>query len=227
MPQRRGAGRAHRHPEGQRPPGRVFSRGKTFFTQLERKGHADLPIAPGRYLFTVSAGGGFLAPDAQVRLTVAAGPATQHRVDITPLFDPPRAAGIAPICTTTRNQAEAVTPPADLARSQLAAGLDLLFVSDHDSTVNLPVLQQIASARACRSSGDRTVAVLGPLNAYPLTAGARLAIDTSTATIDMILKEARRNGATVVQVNHPFNPYVTSPASRPPWHPAASIRGLT
>src|SRR5205807_5888442 len=45
------------------------------------------------------------------------------------------------------DQAEAVTPPAQLARSQLAAGLDLLFVSDHDSTVNLAVLQQIAGAR--------------------------------------------------------------------------------
>jgi len=47
----------------------------------------------------------------------------------------------------------------------------------------------------------------GHFNAYPLTPGAQLAIDTSTATIDMILKEARRAGATVVQVNHPFNPY--------------------
>jgi len=43
----------------------------------------------------------------------------------------------------------------------------------------------------------------------------------------MILKEARRNGATVVQVNHPFNPYGYFASSRPAWHPAASIRGLT
>jgi len=193
--------------EGQRPLVE-FLGGKTFFTQLERKGHADLPIAPGRYLFTVSAGGGFLAPDAQVRLTVAAGPATQHRVDITPLFDPPSRGWYCADLHHHADQAEAVTPPADLARSQLAAGLDLLFVSDHDSTVNLPVLQQIASARGVSFiPGIELSPSWGHFNAYPLTAGARLAIDTSTATIDMILKEARRNGATVVQVNHPFNPY--------------------
>ena len=193
--------------EGQRPLVE-FLGGKTFFTQLERKGHADLPIAPGRYLFTVSAGGGFLAPDTQVALTVAAGPATQHRVDITPLFDPPSRGWYCADLHHHADQAEAVTPPADLARSQLAAGLDLLFVSDHDSTVNLPVLQQIASARGVSFiPGIELSPSWGHFNAYPLTAGARLAIDTSTATIDMILKEARRNGATVVQVNHPFNPY--------------------
>ena len=193
--------------EGQRPLVE-FLGGKTFFTQLERKGHADLPIAPGQYLFTVSAGGGFLAPDAQVRLTVAAGPATQHRVDITPLFDPPSRGWYCADLHHHADQAEAVTPPADLARSQLAAGLDLLFVSDHDSTVNLPVLQQIASARGVSFiPGIELSPSWGHFNAYPLTAGARLAIDTSTAAIDMILKEARRNGATVVQVNHPFNPY--------------------
>ena len=193
--------------EGQRPLVE-FLGGKTFFTQLERKGHAELPIAPGRYVFTVSAGGGFLAADAQVRLTVAAGPATQHRVAITPLFDPPSRGWYCADLHHHADQAEAVTPPADLARSQLAAGLDLLFVSDHDSTVNLPVLQQIASARGVSFiPGIELSPSWGHFNAYPLSPGARLAIDTSTATIDMILKEARRNGATVVQVNHPFNPY--------------------
>jgi hypothetical protein len=37
--------------------------------------------------------------------------------------------------------------------------------------------------------------------------GRKLAIDTGTASIDEILAEARRQGATVVQVNHPFIPY--------------------
>ena len=43
------------------------------------------------------------------------------------------------------DQAEAVTPPADLARSQLAAGLNVLFVSDHDSTANHAALLEIAA----------------------------------------------------------------------------------
>ena len=193
--------------EGQKPLVE-FLGGKTFFTQLERKGHAGAPIAPGAYLFTVSSGGGFLAPDTQVRLTVAAGQVAQRTVAITPLFDPPSRGWYSADLHHHADQAEAVTPPADLARSQLAAGLDLLFVSDHDSTVNHAVLQQIASARGVAFiPGIELSPSWGHFNAYPLTPGAQLAIDTSTATIDMILKEARRAGATVVQVNHPFNPY--------------------
>jgi hypothetical protein len=193
--------------EGQKPLVE-FLGGKTFFTQLERKGHAGVPIAPGRYLFTVSAGAGFLAPDAQVRLAVAAGRVGQCRVAITPLFAPPSRGWYSADLHHHADQAEAVTPPADLARSQLAAGLDLLFVGDHDSTVNLAVLQQIASARGVPFiPGIELSPSWGHFNAYPLTPGARLAIDTSTATIDMILKEARHAGATIVQVNHPFNPY--------------------
>jgi len=48
---------------------------------------------------------------------------------------------------------------------------------------------------------------VGHFNAYPLVLGRKLAIDTGTATIDEIIKEGRRQGATVVQVNHPFIPY--------------------
>ena len=156
----------------------------------------------------MSAGGGFLAPDAQVRLAVAAGQVRQRRVAITPLFDPPSRGWYSADLHHHADQAEAVTPPADLARSQLAAGLDLLFVSDHDSTVNLAVLQQIASARGVAFiPGIELSPSWGHFNAYPLTPGAQLAIDTSTAAIDVVLKEARRLGATVVQVNHPFNPY--------------------
>ena len=43
--------------EGQKPVVEFLGR-KIFFTELDRKGRADLPIAPGRYLFTVSSGGG-------------------------------------------------------------------------------------------------------------------------------------------------------------------------
>jgi hypothetical protein len=193
--------------EGQKPLVE-FLGGKTFFTELEHRGHVGVRIAPGRYLFTVSSGGGFLAADAQVRLAVAAGKSRESRVAITPLFDPPSRGWYSADLHHHADQAEAVTPPGDLARSQLAAGLNVLFVSDHDSTVNHAVLQQIASARGVAFiPGIELSPSWGHFNAYPLTPGAQLAIDTSTATIDMILKEARRAGATVVQVNHPFNPF--------------------
>ena len=46
--------------EGDKPLVEFLGR-KTFFTELERKGHVTVPIAPGKYRFAVSAGAGFLA----------------------------------------------------------------------------------------------------------------------------------------------------------------------
>jgi hypothetical protein len=193
--------------EGQKPLVEFLGR-KTFFTDLDRKGRLDVPIAPGNYLFTVSAGGGFLAERQQVTLAVVAGQAQTVNVAVTPLFDPAARHWYSADLHHHADQAEAVTPPADLARSQLAAGLDLLFVSDHDSTMNHGALQAIADRRGMAFIPSIELSPSwGHFNAYPLLPGQKLKIDTGTATIDEILKESRRLGATVVQVNHPFIPY--------------------
>jgi hypothetical protein len=193
--------------EGQKPLVGFLGR-STFFTQLDRKGQLEAPIAPGKYVFTVSAGGGFLAQKQQVALTVSPGKTQAAAVAVTPLFDPSARHWFSADLHHHADQAEAVTPPADLARSQLAAGLNLLFVSDHDSTVNHGVLQAIAEQRGMAFiPGIELSASWGHFNAYPLVLNQKLTIDTATATIDEILQEARRQGAIVVQVNHPFIAY--------------------
>jgi hypothetical protein len=193
--------------EGQKPLVEFLGR-KTFFTELERKGWLDAPIAPGDYLFTVSAGGGLLAKRQTVHLVVVPGQVRTANIAVTPLFDPPARQWYSADLHHHADQAEAVTPPADLARSQLAAGLDLLFVSDHDSIVNQGALQAIAERRGMAFiAGIELSASWGHFNAYPLLPGQDLKIDTGTATIDEIIQEGRRLGATVLQVNHPFIPY--------------------
>ena len=180
----------------------------TFFTSLERKGHLAEPIAPGSYRFAVSAGGGFLAQDAAAELRVLPGEVSRARVSITRLFDPRARGWYAADLHHHADQAEAVTPPRELARSQLAAGLDVLFVSDHDSTDNIPALQDIARTRGVAFvPGIELSPSWGHFNAYPIAAGAKLAIDTSTARVGEVFAEARREGALAVQVNHPFIPY--------------------
>jgi len=193
--------------EGQKPLVEFLGR-STFFTELDRKGQLDAPIAPGKYLLTVSAGGDFLTQKQQVALTVSPGKAQAAAVAVTTLFDPPSRHWYSADLHHHADQAEAVTPPADLARSQLAAGLNLLFVSDHDSTVNHGVLQAIAAQRGMAFiPGIELSASWGHFNAYPLLLNQKLAIDTATATIDEILQEGRRQGAIVMQVNHPFIAY--------------------
>ena len=120
--------------EGQKPLVEFLGR-KTFFTELNRKGRVDVAIAPGDYVFSVSSGGGFLAQRPSLALNVAPGQSKKANVPVTRLFDPPARQWYSADLHHHADQAEAVTPPPDLARSQLAAGLDLLFVSDHDSTV--------------------------------------------------------------------------------------------
>jgi len=193
--------------EGQKPFVEFLGR-TTLFTELERKGHLEAPIAPGKYLFTISAGGGFLAQRRTAAVTIAPGQVQTSAVAVTPLFDPPSRQWYSADLHHHADQAEAVTPPADLARSQLAAGLDLLFVSDHDSGANHGILQAIADRRGVPFiPGMELSASWGHFNAYPLSPKGTLAIDTATATIDDIIQEGRRQGAIVVQVNHPFIPY--------------------
>ena len=193
--------------QGQRPLVEFLGR-KKFFTELDRKGLADITIAPGDYRFRVSHGGAFLAPSREVALTVDSRADLEEKVSLTLLFDPPARGWYAADLHHHADQAEAVTPPADLARSQLAAGLDLLFVSDHDSTVNHRALQAIAARRGIPFIPSVELsASWGHFNAYPLTLGEKLAIDTGTASVSELFREARRLGAIVIQVNHPFIPY--------------------
>jgi Carboxypeptidase regulatory-like domain len=193
--------------EGDRPFPEFLGRA-TVFTELSHRGHAELSLAPGDYVFRVSSGGGFLAADSEARVHVEAGKVGKTRVTVTRLFDPRGSGWYAADLHHHADQAEAVTPPEELARSQLAAGLDVLFVSDHDSNANHAALRAIAAARAVPFiAGIELSPSWGHFNAYPITPGATPAIDTSTASVDAILREARREGASVVQVNHPFVSY--------------------
>ena len=192
---------------GQQPLVEFLGR-KVFFTELAPRGHLDLLIAPGPYTFKISAGGGFTTAAQDVSLNVEPGRTQVAHIALTRQLDPAARGWYGADLHHHADQAEAVTPPADLARSQLAAGLDLLFVSDHDSLANLPPLRQIAARRGVPFiPGIELSPSWGHFNAYPIDVDKKLAIDTGTASVDAIFAEARRLGATIVQVNHPLIPY--------------------
>ena len=192
---------------GQKPLVEFLGR-KTFFTELDSKGIATLNLAPGSYVFSVVSGGGFLTPGRELKLLVRPGKTLMRNIGLTPRFNPAAQGWYSADLHHHADQAEAVTPPPDLARSQLAAGLDVLFVSDHDSTVNHSALQRIANRRGMPFLASMEISPSwGHFNAYPLRHGLKLAIDPSVANIDAVLAEASRQGAIVIQSNHPFIPY--------------------
>jgi hypothetical protein len=181
----------------------------TFFTELDRKGYLQVPMAPGRYDLQVTSGGVFLGPAATLTLDLEPGQHVHAPVALARVFDPPASGWYSADLHHHADQAEGVTPPDFLARSQLAAGLDVLFVSDHDSTVNHAYLQQVADRRGLPFIASMEISPSwGHFNGWPLRPqGQKLALDTSTASVDEVLAEARRQGAIVVQVNHPFISY--------------------
>ncbi len=193
---------------GQKPLVEYLGR-STFFTELDRKGRCEVEMAPGQYRFEVTSGGVFFGPSRMLDLTVRPGAPVDAKVQLARLFDPRTSGWYGADLHHHADQAEGVTPPDDLARSQLAAGLDFLFVSDHDSTANHAKLQAIADRRGVPFIASMEISPSwGHFNAWPLSPqGQALAIDTSTATIDQVLGEARRQGAIVVQSNHPYIPY--------------------
>lgn len=194
--------------QGQKPLVEYLGR-STFFTELDRLGHYDVEMAPGQYSFKVTSGGVFFGPSQMLDLTVKPGTPVEAQVQLARLFDPRTSGWYGADLHHHADQAEGVTPAEHLARSQLAAGLDFLFVSDHDSTANHAKLQAIADRRGVPFIASMEISPSwGHFNAWPLSPqGQKLAIDTSTATIHQVLAEARRQGAIVVQSNHPFIPY--------------------
>ena len=181
-------------------------------------------MAPGRYTFSVSSGGGFFGPGQDVTLDVRSGQRLSRASGAQRLFEPQATGWYAADLHHHADQAEGVTPPEFLARSQFAAGLDLLFVSDHDSTANHATLQQIATTRGMPFIPSMELSPSwGHFNAWPLQPGQALAIDTGTATH----RPGARRGATPGRDRRAVattrsSPTATSRACAPDWCRAAS-----
>jgi hypothetical protein len=192
--------------QGQKPVVEYLGK-HAFFTDLSPRGRADITLPPGAYVFSVGSGAGFTARPVTVSAAVSAGESRALDVAIDRRFDPARAGWYAADMHHHSDQEDGVTPPADVARSQLAAGLDLLFLSDHDTAVNHGALQAIADARGMPFIASMELSPSwGHFNAYPLHLGAPMGLEMNTASIQEVFGEARRLGAEAIQVNHPYDP---------------------
>jgi len=192
--------------EGQKPVVEYLGK-HTFFTELAPKGQTQVSLAPGAYVFSVGAGAGFTALPVTVSTTVSPGKTQTVSVAIDRQFNPEGAGWYSADMHHHSDQEDGVTPPADVARSELASGLDLLFLSDHDTTVNHRALQAIADARGMPFIPSMELSPSwGHFNAYPLNLGEPMKLEMNTATVQDVFKEAHRLGATIIQVNHPYDP---------------------
>ncbi|GAC34675.1 CehA/McbA family metallohydrolase [Paraglaciecola polaris] len=185
-----------------------FLGARTFFTELDRTGQATFPLAPGEYQLNISAGSGFNAQPELINTTVRANKSTDIASAITISTYPTQHGWYAGDLHHHANVLEGSTPPEYLVRSQLAAGLNVLFVSDHDSTKNNAETQALADKRGVPFIPSIEVSPSwGHFNAFPIDAGAQLSVDPGVDDIHSIIKDVRRMGATVIASNHPYIPY--------------------
>lgn len=192
--------------KGQKPVVEYLGK-HTFFTGLAPKGRARITLAPGSYVLSIGSGAGFLAQPRNIPVTIVPGKAQSLQVAIERLFDPEKAGWYSADMHHHSDQEDGVTPPQDVARSELAAGLDALFLSDHDTTVNDGIMQAIARKRGVPFIPSIELSPSwGHFNAYPVRPGAPMTLDMSKASVQEVFREAHRLGAKLIEVNHPYDP---------------------
>lgn len=185
-----------------------FLGARTFFTELDSKGQATFPLAPGEYQLNISAGGGFNAKPELMNTKVKANETTNITSAITISTYSTQHGWYAGDLHHHANVLEGSTSPEYLVRSQLAAGLNVLFVSDHDSTKNNAEIQALADKRGVPFVPSIEVSPSwGHFNAFPIDSGAQLSVDPGVDDIHTLIKDMRRMGATVIASNHPYIPY--------------------
>jgi hypothetical protein len=190
--------------KGQKPLIGYFGK-TTFFTELDPAGWLKLPLAPGAYTFKLSAAEGFTSKPVRLEVTVQPGSRQTLTAEISVLAQPAAKGWYSGDMHHHSDVLDGFTEPAFVMRSELAAGLDVTLLSDHDSVVNNPEMQRLATIRGVPFiAGTEISPSWAHFNAYPLDDGKDLDIDPGDSTVQEIFKAARRLGADVVQLNHPY-----------------------
>ena len=162
----------------------------------------------GGTIITVSAGGGFTAPVQILSARVEPGAATQLSTEIPVLLHPPDANWYAIDLHHHSDVLDGFTAPEYVLRSELAAGLDFSSLSDHNAVINNAEMKRLSAQRSIPFlSGTELSPSWAHFNAYPVPADASIDLDISTATVQEIFALARRLGAKLVQLNHPYSAY--------------------
>jgi len=167
-------------------------------------GVASLTLPEGTYTLSAGYGVPFLAPAVRRELSVVSG--EPHSIVMEQESNKwPAEAGL--YCADLHHHSNLVdgrTDPADVAAAQVAAGLDFLFLSDHDTTDN-HVAMELEARKFSRPfiPSVEVSAPWGHFNVFPWPSGKAWSLNRADRSPGDIFDEARSNGA-MVQVNHPF-----------------------
>ncbi|WP_161635175.1 CehA/McbA family metallohydrolase [Desulfovermiculus halophilus] len=178
------------------------------FTDLKAKGQADLTVPPGDYLFAVSHGGDFLCLPREVQLRLEADDGRRLDVCLDLQVRPAEQGWFGADMHHHGDVLDGVTSPEFVLRSQLACGLDVALLSDHDSTEKNGIMAELAAERRVPFIPAMEISpAWGHFNIYPVGPEVTLGLSPGTSTAADIFSHARELGAEVVVVNHPYSTY--------------------
>lgn len=181
---------------------------KTFFTDLLKKGQAMVQVAPGQYEFSVSAGGGFTAPLSRLKVTVEHARTVHVNSEVSVQVLPSQQYWFAVDLHHHSDVLDGFTAPEYVLSSELAAGMNFSFLSDHDSMANNAEMKRLSATRSIPFlPGTELSPSWAHFNAYPIEDNSSIKIDVGSATVQEIFSEARRLGAELLHVNHPYGDY--------------------
>ncbi|MCX4026407.1 CehA/McbA family metallohydrolase [Endozoicomonas sp. SM1973] len=193
--------------EGDKPLIKYFGK-KTFFTNLHPTGQAKITIAPGKYKLKVAHAEGFLAKAKYYDISIKPESSQNLVAAISPQANPNASHWYSADLHHHSDVLDGFTPPEYVLRSQLAAGLDLSFLSDHDTAKNHYKMADLSRSRNVPFIPSMEISPSwGHFNAYPLQLGKPLTIDPGTASAKEVLTAAIELGASAIQANHPMIAY--------------------
>lgn len=181
-----------------------------FYNGVDTPGVVRLQLNPGSYTLIVDRGAGFTRGPEIREITVRPGEKSEVRVEFAPGFSPSQAWGYycADLHAHSNASGDATTPPDELVAVQLAADLDIGFLSDHNT-----------------GNGHAPFAAAAVRRGFPVILGIEISsfrwhwnafpVDAYTPTMDALVwmgigspsatfAEARAHGAQFIQVNHPY-----------------------
>ncbi|MFW6054432.1 MAG: CehA/McbA family metallohydrolase [Thermodesulfobacteriota bacterium] len=191
-----------------RKPALGFLGQSTFFTDLDPAGRAEFSIAPGAYTFKIAHGEGFLAPAEYIEILAQPGQEVTIPVELFRITDPGTRGWFGVDLHHHTDVLDGATGPEEAVRSQLAAGLDITFVSDHDSTANNKRIAEISAQRQVMFLPAMEISrSWGHFNIYPLLIDPRKETKPVSGEAREIFRTSRRMGAAIITANHPYSTY--------------------
>jgi hypothetical protein len=186
------------------------------YTDVHTPGRAQFQLSPGEYQLRVEHGAGFTSLPAALDVSVKPGTPLELAVQVEPQLDP-RAMKyysadlhvhtIASAAAMRRDfgiRDHGATPVDQVVGVQLAADLDVMFISDHNSVDGHELFAQTARKRGVPFVLSEEITTLrwGHFNPYSLHPGELVEFKFDKLP-SQFFEEARAKGATMIQVNHP------------------------